>query len=159
GNDRVLIAEQSGMCVSERDLKGKVLWEHKVRENLVSCQRMLNGNTFFATYSQLIEVTREHKEVCNHATRHGTIYSAAKLRNGHIVYLGSAGVLAEIDERGQEVRTVKVDAAGAGLYKFEPLSGDRFLLGQHGVRKVVEYDSTGKTVWDCTLANANAVTR
>jgi hypothetical protein len=158
-SDRVLIAEQSGMCVTERDLKGAVLWEHKVRENLVSCQRLPGGNTFYATYSQLVEVTRDHREVYNHPTRHGTIYSAAKLRNGHIVYLGSGGVLAEIDDKGREIKALKVDAAGAGLYKFEPLAGDRFLLGQHGVRKVVELDASGKAVWDCPLANANSATR
>jgi hypothetical protein len=155
----VLIAEQSGMCVTERDRKGAVLWEHKVRENLVNCQRLPNGNTFLATYSQMLEVTRDHKELYNFPTRHGTIYSAARLRNGHIAYLGSNGVLAEIDAKGQEIRALKVDASGAGLYKFEALAGGRFLLGQNGVRKVVELDGTGKVVWDCPLANANSVSR
>ncbi len=155
----VLIAEQSGMCVTERDRKGTVLWEHKVSENLVSCQRLPNGNTFLATYTHLFEVTRDHKELYNYQTQHGTIYSAARLRNGHIAYLGSNGALVELDARGQELRALKVDASGAGLYKFEPLAGGRFLIGQNGAHKVVEFDNIGKVVWDCPLANANSVTR
>jgi hypothetical protein len=157
--NRVLIAEQSGMRVTERDLKGAILWEHAVRENLVSVQRLPNGNTFIATYSQVFEVTREHKELYNYQTKYGTIYSAAKLRNGHIAYLGANDVLAEIDDKGQEIRKLKVDASGAGLFKFEPQLNGRFLLGQNLAHKVVEFDGAGKAVWECPLSNANSVER
>lgn len=157
--NRVLIAEQGGMCLTERDTQGKVLWKHEVRENLVSCQRLPNGNTFLATYSQVSEVTREHKEVFTYPSAHGTIYSAAKLRNGHVAYLGSNNVLAELDEKGKEIKALKVDASGAGLFKFDPLTGGRYLVGQNTLRKVVEFDATGKAVWDCPFANANSVER
>ena len=38
--DRVLIAEQAAMRVTERDFTGKIYWEHKVTENLVGCKRL-----------------------------------------------------------------------------------------------------------------------
>ena len=49
--DRVLIAEYAGYRVTERDLKGKVLWEiPNLPRPPVSVQRLANGNTFVALY-------------------------------------------------------------------------------------------------------------
>src|SRR5262249_17852925 len=54
---RVLIAENVSNKVTERDLKGNVLWELKVPDRTLSCQRLPGGNTFVATNSTVGEYT------------------------------------------------------------------------------------------------------
>src|SRR5207249_4736901 len=50
--NRVLIAENDANLVSERDFKGKVLWQKALNSQPVSCQRLPNGHTFIATRNQ-----------------------------------------------------------------------------------------------------------
>src|SRR5262249_55736126 len=77
--NKVLLAEYYGNRITERDLKGNILWEHKVATSPIACQRLPNGNTFIATYTQLSEVTRDHKEVYSiNRAQDGQIYSAQK---------------------------------------------------------------------------------
>src|SRR5262249_42118221 len=54
--NKVLIAEHNANRVCERDMKGNVLWEHRVPNNPVSCRRLANGNTLIATYQEVREV-------------------------------------------------------------------------------------------------------
>jgi hypothetical protein len=155
--NRVLLAEQSGHKVTERDVTGKVLWEYAVRDSLVACQRLANGNTFLATYSQLLEVTPDGKTVFSHAPSSTTVYAAQKLSAGRFAYLGADGVLVELDDKGKELKKVKLEPAPTGLVKFEALPGGRYLVGR--AEKIVELDETGKVIWECSFANANSVKR
>jgi hypothetical protein len=63
--NRVLIAEQSGRKLTERDFKGNIVWEHAVQDSLVSCQRLPNGNTLICCYQgrRAVEVDRAGKVV------------------------------------------------------------------------------------------------
>jgi hypothetical protein len=155
--NRVLIAEQSGSKVTERDLTGKVLWEYAVRDSLVACQRLGNGNTFLATYTQLLEITPDGKSVFSHAPNGTTVYAAQKIGAGRFAYLGSDGMLVELDNAGKVLKRLKLEPAPTGLVKFAALPGGRYLVGR--AEKVVELDDTGKVLWECAFANANSVTR
>src|SRR5262249_24736201 len=44
--ERVLVAEHHGSKVTERNLRGDVLWEKKLSDRPVAVQRLPNGNTF-----------------------------------------------------------------------------------------------------------------
>jgi len=155
--NRVLLAEQSGRKVTERDLAGKVLWEYAVRDSLVACQRLSNGNTFLATYSQLLEVTPEGKTAFSHSPNSTTVYAAHKLTGGRFAYLGADGMLVELDDKGKELKKLRLEPAATGLVKFEVLPGGRYLVGR--AEKIVELDESGKVIWECAFANANSVTR
>src|SRR5262249_20127659 len=61
GGERVLLAEHDGSHVSERDLKGKIVWRQK-SEGPLAAQRLPNGNTFIASQARLLEVDRDGKE-------------------------------------------------------------------------------------------------
>jgi HEAT repeat protein len=162
--DRYLIAECQGYVVTERDRKGTVLWEHKVKSNPVSCQRLRNGNTFIATYNEILEVTRAGKVVYSH-NKPGMIYWAEKQRNGNILYAQSTGQIIEMDTAGKEVRQIKVD----GHFNWvgvELLPGGRMLVAQYAQGKVVEIDSAGKVLktwmvqtpaWATRLRNGNTL--
>jgi hypothetical protein len=157
--DRVLIAEQTGMRVTERDLKGNVLWEHKVSDNLVSCRRLPNGNTWIVTYSHITEVTPDNKTVLDLTVKRPWISHAARLRNGNIGYMNYSGDLVEIDTKGNEVRTLKIDPGSAGLVKFEQLPNGNFLVPQQKQGKVQEMTPDGKVVWSFDMAMASSATR
>ncbi len=60
--NRLLVAEYDANRVTERNTKGKILWEKKIEFPLVA-QRLPNGNTFIATNSQLLEVSDTGGEV------------------------------------------------------------------------------------------------
>src|SRR4029077_14214016 len=65
-NGHVLIAEYEGRRVTERDLKGKILWSFSISGNPIACQRLNNGNTFIATHHSLLEVSPGGVLVYNH---------------------------------------------------------------------------------------------
>jgi hypothetical protein len=155
--NRVLIAEQGGRQVSERDLQGQVVWQHAVSGNLVSCQRLPGGNTFIATNTHLYEVGRDGKTAVTYTGHKGTVYNARKLRNGNILYISSDEILTELDPRGKTVRTFKVSISGIGLLKPQELPGGRFLVGQ--VPRVVELDAQGNVVWEAAQGGLTAVQR
>src|SRR5205823_5162189 len=102
---RVLVAEHGRSRVTERDPKGEVLWEQRTDSQPVSCQRLANGNTFIATYNELLEVTRDHKVVFSRKRLAG-VFNARKLPNGHVVFVQSNNQVVELDEAGRELVAV-----------------------------------------------------
>jgi hypothetical protein len=153
---RLLIANCNSNRVVEVDRRGKVLWSHPV--NLpVSCQRLPNGNTFIGTYSSLLEVTREGKTVFSYS-KPRSIFSAMKLRNGHLLYIHSRGSIVELDTAGKEVRRINVGGTGSwgGV---EPLANGNYLVAQCDRNKVVEVDKAGKVVWEYSINTPSLATR
>src|SRR5262249_5385170 len=152
---RVLVAEYQGQVVTERDVHGKILWEKRVTGNPTGCQRLPNGNTFIATYRQLVEVTRSGKEVYVHTPdpAKGNIYGAQKLPNGRILCIASLGWLLEIDSATGKVYKA-LHPTGSSPYSVEPLPGGRFLIANYNQNKVLEVDAAGTTLWQCSVSGA-----
>ncbi|HZT83370.1 MAG TPA: HEAT repeat domain-containing protein, partial [Gemmataceae bacterium] len=154
---RFLVAECQGHLITERDRAGKVLWSHRLENYPVACQRLPNGNTFMASYTELREVTRDGKVLWSHK-RPGSIYCAQKLRNGNVLYAHSSGSLVEMQTDGREVRTVNVGGLGAWS-GVEPLPGGRYLVAQYAMNRVVEVDDRGKVLWECSVGTPAWATR
>lgn len=154
---RLLVAECQGFVVTERDREGKVLWSHNVDNYPVSCQRLANGNTFIATYTELAEVTRDGKVVYAYK-RPGSIYCAEKLRNGHIVYAHAGGQIVELDATGKEMRSLALRGLSAWA-SVEVLPSGRFLVSQYSLNRVVEVDASGKVYWECSASTPAFATR
>ncbi|HMF13820.1 MAG TPA: PQQ-binding-like beta-propeller repeat protein [Gemmataceae bacterium] len=154
---RFLVAECQGFAITERDRQGTVLWSQAVSNYPVSCQRLPNGNTFIATYSELFEVTRDGKKVYSY-DRPGSIYCATKLRNGNILYAHSSSGIVELGPSGKEVRTVPVQGLAAWA-SVEQLPNGRYLVSQYGNNRVIEIDETGRVQWECTVQTPAWATR
>jgi hypothetical protein len=153
-NGRVLIAEYFGQRVTERDLKGNILWQKQLNDHPIACQRLANGNTFIVSYQALVEVTREGKEVFRHARGPGYfIFSAQKLRNGHIVFVNGHGALMELDGHGKDLRTIQISQQ-TGWCSVEGLANGHFLLAISGKNKLLEVDGAGKPVWECSAVSS-----
>jgi hypothetical protein len=148
--DKILVAEQGAGRVTERNLKGQVLWQRHVNDPLVA-QRLPNGNTFIATRSQLLEFDPQGKEVFTRALPGELVMRAQKLGNGEIVCIAS-------DTRNNNSRCFRFDASGKELHRFpvqvgtfggrvEVLPNGNTLVPEKDLNRVVEYDSHGKIVW------------
>lgn len=157
--NRVLIAEYNAQRVTERDFKGKILWQHRVNGNPVACQRLPNGNTFIATLSNVIEVSKDGKDIYNLSAQQSQVTFAQKLRNGNIMFISSSGQLTEMDDKGKIVKTLKVGGNNTEWLTFEMLPGGRFLVAQQSQNKLVEYDSTGRVVWSGSAPSPYSATR
>jgi HEAT repeat protein len=147
---RVLIAENMGRKVTERDLKGTIRWEHPVGNNPIACQRLPSGNTFIATYTQLLEVTPNHQLVHSYGNTPGFyIFSARRMRNGNVLCMTSQGTIIEVDPAaGREVRRIQVPGPVGGWCSAEALPGGRYLVALQNLGKVMEVDAAGKSYWE-----------
>jgi hypothetical protein len=157
--NRVLVAEYYKQRITERDLHGKVLWEHACPGGPVACQRLPNGNTLVATNGEIFEVTPKGQRVFAYPGRHGSIFSAERLRNGHLVYVTYEGNLVELDGQQKEIRNFKFERPTDGKITVEVLPGGRYLIPLSVSGKVAEFDGSGKIVWQCSVARPNSAKR
>jgi HEAT repeat protein len=158
--DRLLVAEYHGRRVTERNLKGEVLWQKDIVGPLVA-QRLPNGNTFIATDSQVLEVNRTDKEIFSFSAPTGErIMKALKLPNGEIACLTDAARVVRFDVTGKELFSYSV-SLGKRLFggRIYMLPNGRVLIPHNGENKVVEYDAHGKAVWEVNVDEPVAAVR
>jgi HEAT repeat protein len=157
---RILVAENSANRVTERDLSGAVTWEYRTPGNPIACQRLPNGNTFIATYNQVMEITPDQRQV--YLTARGPqfyIFSAKKTRDGLVVAMTAQGTIIRFDPlTGKEYPNIHL-GQGAGWCSVEPLPGGRFLVATMNNSQVREIDATGATLWSITMPGAFRATR
>jgi HEAT repeat protein len=155
--DRVLICEYLNNHVTERDLKGKILWETRVAQP-ISAQRLPNGNTFIAMRQQLLEVDKTGKEVKVITSAFGAagfIVAAERHKDGTITYITRQGQCQKLDRDGRQVRSFSVASAGrvramfpaTGL-KCDFLPKGGILVPDYMANTIREYDATGKLLWE-----------
>jgi HEAT repeat protein len=159
--ERVLVAEYHAGRVTERDVKdGSIKREIQVAGPLVA-QRLANGNTFIATDSDLLEVDRADKEVFHIMKSDGIrIMKAMKLPNGEIACLTSDARIVRLDISGKELRGFSI-SLGTRLFggRIHMQPNGRVLVPHNNENKVVEYDASGKAVWEVNVEQPVAATR
>jgi HEAT repeat protein len=157
---RVLVAERNGNVVRELDRKGQTLWKFDA-PGAIACARMPNGNTLVCTFGDLMEVTPDGKVV--HSLKHASGYRhAIRLRNGHILFVSSAGEVVELGSDWQQIKLIRPEqhAGGAGYWaSVEPLPNGRYLVALGGAGRVVEIDNGGRIVWQVEQPNCVFATR
>ncbi len=157
--NRVLIGEYNGMRVTERDIKGKILWEKNgLNERVVNVQRLPNGHTFIATQFSLIEVDRAGKEVSRSRGFNGHgLWAAFRSADGSMTCLanGNPNRCVRLDRTGKEVKSFTINAGGGWTSGIDTVGRGHILVSNHNANKVQEYDGDGKLVWE---ADAPAIT-
>jgi hypothetical protein len=155
--DRVLVAEYLDSRVTERDLKGKILWTCRVPAPM-ACERLPNGHTFIVSRNKILEVDKDGKEVFSKTAPNRIISSAKKLRNGEIVMVDYQGQLTRLDRKGKEIKSFQVGR----VYFYgsiDVLPNGRVLIPEYQNNKVVEYDRDGKKVWEVKAQFPSSVSR
>jgi hypothetical protein len=159
GKDRVLIAEYTGRKITERDFKGKVLWEKVVRLPPIGCLRLANGNTFIVMRRQILEVDKDGQEVFSYFHRLGNICSAQKTRRGEIVLVDSSGNFSRLDKQGKVLKSFRVGNIYPLGGSFDLLPNDRVVVPDYLGGRVVEYDKEGKERWEARFVRPTSVQR
>jgi hypothetical protein len=157
--DRILVAEYHGNRVTERDHAGKVLWEKDIAGPLMA-QRLPNGHTFVATDSELVEFDRADKEVFRIQRSGDKIMKALKLPTGEIACLTSDARILRLDTAGKEIHAFSI-SLGTRLFggRIHMLPNGRVLVPHNNENKVVEYDASGKQVWEVNVEQPVAAVR
>ncbi len=162
--DRVLVAEQQGGRVTERDRKGHILWEKRIDEPLMA-QRLANGHTFIASRTQLLEVDRSGRPVFTQERGvEDLIMKAQKLDKGEIALVVSpAGNLnapeyLRLDAAGKTVARFPISVRTSGG-RIDVLPNGHVLAPLRDNNKVIEYDAAGKEVWQADYNQPIAAVR
>jgi outer membrane protein assembly factor BamB len=160
----VLVAEYHANRVSERDLRGQILWQKAVAGPLVA-QRLPNGNTFIATDSQVLEYDKADNEVLNLAVADEgkKIMKAMKLPSGEVACLTSDARVVRYDVSGKELKEVHAFPVQIAVRLFggriHMLPSGRVIVPHNAEDKVVEYDALGKVVWEVAADKPVAAVR
>jgi hypothetical protein len=160
--DRVLIAEYNANRVTERDLKGKILWERPMNQPKM-VQRLPNGNTFMVGQGQIIEIDKAGKEVLNYNRMNfWDIVSGTRTKNGEIVFINQQGLVTRLDKEGKkELKRFQTNAGGGVYYygHFDVLPNEHVIVPNFNFGKVSEYDANGKEVWSATITQPTSAKR
>jgi HEAT repeat protein len=160
-NNRVVVAEYGGRRVTERDLKGAVIWTKQLNGNPHNVQRLPNGHILIATNVQVLEVDRTGKEVfaLNNLqpilNQFGQISGAYKSRKGHYIYMTQNGKCFHFDANGKELKSFFTNRNNAWM---DLMPNGRILLAQNGGNKVGEYDPDGKLILELDVQQVSMVT-
>jgi outer membrane protein assembly factor BamB len=148
GGNRVLIVDNNGQRVSERETTGRIIWEKPVN-SAFRVQRLANGNTFVAGRNMLMEFDRTGKELLNQQRLNEYLLDAKKTRDGQIVTLNNQGAYVRMDAAGKEVKSFQAPFdANFGIGWAEILPNDHVLIASPNTGKVHEYDAAGKMVME-----------
>ena len=158
--DRVMICEYQLNRVTERDLSGKVNFNKVVGGQIVSAERLTNGNIFIVTRNQMLELDPKGAELRNIPRNAYDCLSAKKMKDGKIHMVSSSGFFAKLDENGREISRFSIGNVST------PLGFNAYFLPKGGViipdysnNKVREYDASGKMIWEATVQVPGAVVR
>ncbi len=156
--ERLLVTEFNGNRITERNTKGDILWEKQIQSPLMA-QRLANGNTFIATYNQLLEVDRAGKEIYSLTRGQMDIMKACKLPNGQIAYVSqSQQRFIRLDTTGKELQSFPVTLGIPGG-RIHVLPNGHVVIPEMNNNKVVEYDPQGKVVWEIPIEGPIAAVR
>lgn len=158
----VLYIEDPKGVATELDGDQKVVWQYRTSGvNLVSAQRLANGNTLLVddTVPRLFEVSPEGKTVWSVEKPE---YKGKAMRRARrtaagttLVAVQEAGLLLELDARGEVARRLEFPNRMPALAM--PLADGGMLLGLAGPGEVRRVDASGKILM--TFAGANNAAR
>jgi HEAT repeat protein len=143
--NHVLIAEYHPRRVTERDLKGNVVWQKALNDNPVNVQRLPNGNTFITTDSYVVEVDRTGKELYT-LNNVPMFHAAYRMRNGPIVCLTPGNQCILMDTTGKTLSSFPSNHGNTNIAGLDLLPNGHILISQIHRGKVVEYDNAGKSL-------------
>jgi HEAT repeat protein len=159
-NNRVVVAEYGRQLVTERDLKGAIIWQKQLNGSPRNVQRLPNGHILIATDFQVVEVDRTGKEVFTLKNLQplvgpGQLTGAYKSRKGNYICMTQNGRCVTFDANGKELKSFLTNRNNAWM---DLLPNGRILLAQNGGNKVAEYDPDGKLLLELDVQQVSMVT-
>jgi hypothetical protein len=155
---RLLVAEYTGQRVTERDRRGKILWQKSVADP-VACRRLPNGNTFIATIRGVLEVRPDGREVYSLTLRkeQQPVYGAYRAAGSDTAYIACEDGLLALDTAQR--KTSRVLAGEVADVQGLPNGHLLVAVGSRTAAKVAEVNPAGKTVWEARVPDPSSATR
>jgi HEAT repeat protein len=154
--NRVLLAEYGAQRVTERTFDNKIVWEKKLDEPPILCQRLPNGNTFIVTQQGYQEVDRNGKQISRVTGLH--LRAAYRYADGRIGRVDTSGQYVRLSRSGKsEIQFPALVQIANTLGGVDFLPDGGLLLGRSD--RVVQLDATGKEVWSVKVTRPYGATR
>ena len=134
----------SARRVTERSLRGEVVWQKQLTGWPVGVQRLGNGNTLIVQRNQVLEVNRAGQEVFTFNRPQNDLMTARKVRDGQLVCVTGQGTAVVVDGAGKEVRSNPLP--GVSGFGNQVLDTGGVLVPVSWQNKVAEFDRDGKPV-------------
>jgi hypothetical protein len=142
--NHVLIAEWHAHRITERDLKGKILWEARINSP-VNVQRLANGNTITgANGAAIVEVDRDGKQVYSINNVPGNLLAAYRGRDGTIICMNWQGQCLFYDTTGKQLKSFQTQHDANSIGGLDLMANGHILISRQAQGKVAEYDRDGK---------------
>src|SRR5262249_1005755 len=139
--NRVLITEYNGRRVTERDLKGNIVWKKDILPgNPTNAQRLANGNTFIARACELMEGDRNGAVVFSHRIQGDRVIAAWKAPSGDILALLRRGHCVRLDATGKERKRFPTNRGAGWTSGIDGVLGGKVLVAQPDRNQCVEFD-------------------
>lgn len=141
---------QGKVFIFEND---SIVWEHDAPLSN-DVWYLPNGNLLFTTGHGVLETTLAGDTVFNYRSD-SHIFACQRLKNGN-TFVGecNSGKMLEIDPQGKIVKAVSIlpegvtDGKKSFIRNARRLDNGHYLVAHYGGKKVVEYDETGKNIWE-----------
>jgi HEAT repeat protein len=153
--NRVLIAEFNARRITERDFKGKILWQKQLPGNPSNVQRLPNGNTFVAMNAgPVMEFDRTGKELYRINDLPGNTLAGYRSHTGVLVCTTWNGQCLLLDTSGKQLKMFASGHDQSSLGGIDLLPNGRILIARWGQGKVAEYDREGKLLLELNAPQA-----
>jgi len=146
--NRLLVTEYNGQRVTERNLKGDILWQVSVPSWPMSAERLPNGQTFVVCRNMLLQYDRSGRQIFK-VDRPHDIMSARRLPSGQIVVVTSNRQILRLDRSGKELKSAMIP--NVYYNQNEILNNGNVIVPLGWNNAVVEYNMDGKEVWKASV--------
>lgn len=148
----VLIVESNTGRLTERDRTGRVVGLDRTYPNLFHAERLRDGSTFLACRQNLYVIDAKGNITFTHAYHMNSILAARRFRDGSMAYVSYGGHYVRLDRAGKELKSAHIPNWGMhNPSGAEILPGDRIVLSEQRLSKVVEFGLDGKAAWECSI--------
>jgi hypothetical protein len=154
---RVLLSEYDteGKRVTERDLKGNILWQKTGLVESYNVQRLVNGNTFVACRFRLMEFDAAGSPVFDRPIEESV--GGGKLPDGQMLYLTIKGKCVRLDAAGKEVKRFDSGQNDAAVRVFDLTPRGSLLVSLCPKNTAVEFDLEGNKLWQAQHARLTGI--
>ena len=156
---RVLISEAGNNRVTERDIRGNILWEKQI-QNPFYVQKTSNGNIFIAARNEIVELDSKGKEIFKHSVSGQTILAARKSGPTEYLVLQYSGNLAKINSKGSELsKGIIPFPTNFGLNGATLLADGKILVSVPTINKIMEFSDRGNLLHEYDSTAPGIATR
>jgi hypothetical protein len=144
--DRVLVCEYNLNRVTERDLKGKILWSKNVGNMVISAERLANGHTFIVSRNGMFEVDKDGREVRSIPRPGMDLVGAHRQKDGKVTVLTTNGTCAKLDRDGRQISSFNIGGFFTSTVGFHAhfLPNGGLVVPDYTRGKIREYDANGR---------------